>query len=47
MASDSYMKKGGIDKTWRSIKVTLVDSNHSMKRTLIVNDQVLLSKEFV
>ena len=38
MGDESYIKEGGLDKKWRTIKVTVVDSTVSKKRTVIVND---------
>ena len=38
MGDKSYIKEGGLDKEWRTIKVTVVDSTVSKKRTVIVND---------
>ena len=38
MSDNSYIKEGGLDKKWRSIKVVVIDSTVSKKRTVKVND---------
>ena len=45
MAENSYIKEGGLDKTWKTVEVRMIDSVISKKKTICVNDKELLSKE--